>query len=144
MTRRTFPLVVVLGAALAVPGLGAQTAAPSQPGVQSAKDEWPPAGVVRQSRGMQMPTVTKEMKPLYTPAARQAGIQGVVEMEAIVKADGSVGDVRVVRSLDTELGLDEAAVAAVKAWEFKPGRTKDGVAVPVLVNIELSFALAKR
>lgn len=53
-------------------------------------------------------------------------------------------EARAVRSLDKEFGLDDAAVAAVKQWTFKPGRTMDGNAVPVLVNIELTFSLRKR
>jgi outer membrane biosynthesis protein TonB len=49
----------------------------------------------------------------------------------------------VVRSLDKQFGLDEAAIAALKEWRFKPGRTKDGTAVPVLINVELTFSLRK-
>ncbi len=55
-------------------------------------------------------------------------------------ADGNVGDVKVVRSLDTTYGLDQQAVNAAKQWTFKPG-TKDGKAVSVLVTIELRFTL---
>jgi TonB family protein len=46
----------------------------------------------------------------------------------------------VTRSLDTTYGLDAEAVKAVKQWVFDPG-TKDGKAVPVLVQIEMSFSL---
>jgi TonB family protein len=143
MTRRTLPLVVLFGAALAVPALIAQSVPVPQAGGQAAKDAWPPAGVVRMNRGVQSPHLIKESKPQYTTAAREAGIQGIVAVEAIVNADGTVGEVRVVHSLDKQYGLDEAAVAAVKEWTFKPGRTKDGQAVPVLVDIELTFALRK-
>jgi TonB family protein len=69
-------------------------------------------------------------------------IQGIVEIEAVIESDGTVGEVKVVRSLDAEFGLDEEAVKAVKKWLFKPGK-KDGVAVPVLVNIEMTFTLRK-
>jgi TonB family protein len=144
MTWRTFPLVVLVGAALVVPVLVAQTAAPPQPGVQSAKDEWPPAGVYRMNKGVESPKIVTERKPNYTAEAMSAKIEGLVEVEAIVNADGSVGEVRVVRSLDKDFGLDEEAVRAVKGWVFKPGRTKDGTPVPVLVNIELTFSLRKR
>jgi protein TonB len=135
MTWRPLSLIAVLAAA-ALPYAVAAQSAPSQ------NAEWPPAGVARIGAGVQAPTVVKETKPLYTAAAMDAGIQGDLEVEAIVLADGKVGEVRVVRSLDKEYGLDEQAVNAVKQWEFKPGR-KDGKPVPVLVNIEVTFRLRK-
>ena len=44
------------------------------------------------------------------------------------------------RSLDSTFGLDNEAVKAARQWRFKPG-TRLGQPVPVLVTIELSFAL---
>ena len=64
--------------------------------------------------GVTSPVVVAEAKPNYTAEAMRARIAGIVEMQVVVMADGSVGPVRVVRSLDKELGLDAAAVAAVK------------------------------
>jgi len=52
----------------------------------------------------------------------------------------TVNDVEVVRSLDTEYGLDEQAIKAAKQWRFKPG-TKDGKAVAVRVSLEMTFTL---
>jgi TonB family protein len=60
-----------------------------------------------------------------------------VFLEAIVLADGSIGPVRVTKSLD--LDLDQSAAAAVRRWQFKPA-LKDGAAVPALVEIEMSFS----
>ena len=146
MTRSAFPFVALLGAALALPAAAAQsmTAPPpaSAPVVQDTS--WPPAGVFRMEDGVRPPRVVREVKPGYTAEARRADIQGLVEVEAIVNVDGTVGDVRVVQSLDKEFGLDVAAIAAVKEWTFTPGRTADGKAVPVLVNIELTFSQRKR
>jgi protein TonB len=102
---------------------------------------WPPSGVYRIGTvGVVAPEVVGEQKPRYTPEAMSAKIQGLMEVEAIVLADGTVGDVRVVRSLDKEFGLDQQGIAAVKKWQFKPGK-KDGAAVPVMVSIELTFSL---
>ena len=70
----------------------------------------------------------------------RARIQGIVALEAIVLPDGSVGRIRVIRSLDNAFGLDDEAVTAVKQWRFAPG-TLAGRPVPVLVNIELAFTL---
>lgn len=88
-----------------------------------------------------MPQVLKDQKPEYTSEAMRARIQGSVEVEAVVDTDGNVADARVVRALHPD--LDEKAVAAVKAWKFSPG-LMDGKPVPVLVDIEMSFALSSR
>jgi TonB family protein len=70
----------------------------------------------------------------------RAKVQGIVEVEAIVMPDGTVGQVQVVRSLDDRFGLDDKAIEAVKRWRFRPG-TRQGKPVAVLVNIELTFTL---
>jgi TonB family protein len=88
--------------------------------------------------GVISPVVTKEVKPKYTEGAIRRRVQGSVGIEAVVLKDGTVGNVRVTRSLDEE--LDQEAVAAAKQWTFKPG-TKDGKPVNVQVNIELTFTL---
>lgn len=88
-----------------------------------------------------MPALVREVKPLYTAQAIAARIQGEVLLSAVVFADGNVGEVTVVRSLDTQYGLDAQAVSAVKQWLFNPGQ-KDGVAVAVRVTIAISFTLA--
>ena len=93
--------------------------------------------------GLVSPEISKEVKPKYTRKAQEAGIQGIVEMEAVVLPDGKVGHVRVVKSLDSVHGLDEEAVKALKKWRFKPG-TRSGKRVPVLVTVEMTFTLKKR
>jgi TonB family protein len=92
--------------------------------------------------GVTLPKVIHEVKPQYTPAAMQAKIQGTVWLAAVVKADGTVGRIEVTRSLDTEHGLDAAAVDAAAQWRFSPGR-KDGKPVSVQVTIEMTFTLKK-
>lgn len=97
-------------------------------------------GAYRPGNGVVSPEVLFEKKPDYTADAMRLKVQGVVEVEAIVESDGSVGQVRVVRSLDDRWGLDQKAVEAVRQWRFRPG-TRMGKAVPVLVNIELTFSI---
>ena len=72
----------------------------------------------------------------------KAKVQGVVEMQALVLADGSVDPsrIRVTRSLDARMGLDQQAIIAVKQWRFRPG-TRKGQPVAVWVNVELTFTL---
>jgi protein TonB len=96
--------------------------------------------VYRPGDGVSLPRVTKEVKAQYTPEAMQARIEGTVLVDAVVRADGTVGDVAVIRSLDTMHGLDDEAVRATKQWEFESGR-KDGKAVAVRVTIEHTFRL---
>jgi TonB family protein len=55
-----------------------------------------------------------------------------------VNADGTVGDINVIRTLG--LGLDEKAVEAVKQWKFIPGM-KDLVRVPMQARVVVTFRL---
>ena len=120
--------------------------APQKPVSQTveAKPEepWPPAGVFRPGDGVTAPKVSKEVHVSYTADALRAKVQGGVALEAVVRADGTVGEVRVVHSLDRRYGLDEAAVKALKQWQFTPGQ-KDGGAVPVLIEVEMTFTTGK-
>jgi protein TonB len=80
------------------------------------------------------------VNPEYTGDAMRARIEGRALLEAVVLADGSVGNVTVVRSLDSIYGLDQKAVEAASQWRFTPG-TKDGKPVAVAVTLEFTFTL---
>jgi TonB family protein len=97
-------------------------------------------GAYRPGNGVENPRLIREVKPQYTADAMRAKIQGAVWLECVVLPDGTVGDVRVVRSLDSTFGLDQEAIRAAKQWRFQPG-TRFGEPVPVLVTIELTFTL---
>ena len=92
--------------------------------------------------GVTLPKVISEVKPQYTPEAIQAKIEGTVMMTAVVRTDGTPGDIEITKSLDTEYGLDKQAVAALSQWRFEPG-LKDGKRVPVRLTIEMRFRLRK-
>jgi TonB family protein len=96
----------------------------------------------REDRGIVVPRVISDVKPTYTAGAMQAKIQGTVLLAAVVLANGDVGEVTVTQSLDTEHGLDQQAIDAVRQWKFEPG-TKDGKPVAVEVVIEMTFTLKK-
>ena len=97
-------------------------------------------GAYRPGNGVETPRLLKEVKPQYTAQAMRAKIQGEVLLECIVQPDGSVGNIRVVRSLDASFGLDQEAIKAARQWRFQPG-TKQGQPVPVLVTIAIAFTL---
>ena len=92
------------------------------------------------ANGVSEPRLIHEMKPLYSNAALQARIQGMVLMQAVVLADGSVGDVWITRSLDRSFGLDQEAVRTVKQWRFTPAM-QGGKPVAVVVPIEMQFTI---
>jgi periplasmic protein TonB len=96
--------------------------------------------VFEPGNGVSLPAVVREVKPQYTPEARAAKIQGTVLLETVVLSDGTVGDTKVVQSLDTKFGLDNQAIKAAQQWKFKPGM-KDGQPVAVRIAIELTFTL---
>jgi TonB family protein len=97
-------------------------------------------GVYRPGSGVTLPRLLHEVKPQYTSDAMRAKVQGTVLLECIVRPDGTVSDVQVLRSLDPVFGLDQEAVKAAGQWRFAPG-TRFGEPVPVLITIELQFTL---
>lgn len=91
--------------------------------------------------GVKAPELVREVKPIYPRGAMDRKVQGVVELKVVVQSDGTVGEnVQVTKSLDPD--LDDSAITAVKQWSFRPG-TKDGTAVDVEVNVEMTFTIRK-
>lgn len=135
-------LAAALLAYVPLPQAAAAAQQPPAPPAATAEQEKLPEGVLRLAPGIVAPKIIAETKPGYTAEAMRARIQGDVKMDVVVKTDGTVGEVRVTRSLDKEFGLDDQAVKAVKAWRFTPGQ-KDGVAVPVMVSVEMTFRLKR-
>ena len=96
--------------------------------------------VFRPGNGVSQPRLLSEVKPQYTADAMRAKVQGTVLVVCVVRADGTITDVRVARSLDPTFGLDQQAIAAVKQWKFAPG-TRLGEPVAVQITVELTFTL---
>jgi TonB family protein len=84
------------------------------------------------------PRLLREVKPHYSERAKQEQVQGEVLMECVVKADGTVGEIKVVKKLHPD--LDQAAMDAASQWLFEPGK-RDGKPVNVLVTIAMTFTL---
>src|SRR5262245_42221233 len=94
----------------------------------------------RLGNGITPPVEIRRAMPQYTTAAMQARVQGAVIIECVVQPSGVCTDARVVRSLDSQFGLDQEAVKASGQWRFRPG-TRFGQPVPVLVTMEITFTL---
>jgi len=99
------------------------------------------AGANHAGAGISSPALLLLVQPKYTGDAMRAKIQGTVELEAVVLANGTVGDIRIVRSLDRACGLDQQAINAAREWLFTPGRDAAGRPVPVIVIVILDFRL---
>jgi TonB family protein len=72
--------------------------------------------------GITMPMIIKRVEPNYPRDARDARAEGVVELLAVVRSDGAVGNVEVMRGVPGWPSLDEAAVAAVRQRLYQPAR----------------------
>jgi len=95
-------------------------------------------GPFRAGSGIEPPRLLREVKALYTDDARRRGVTGDVVLEIVVKHDGTVDEVTVLRGLGA--GLDQRAVAAVREWRFAPAR-RQGEPVDVIVEVAVEFAL---
>lgn len=85
----------------------------------------------------ELPEAITKVPPVYPDLAREAGVDGMVLVQALVGKDGKVKDTRVVKSIAM---LDAAAVAAVKQWVFKPALSNNKpVAVWVAVPVKFSL-----
>ena len=96
--------------------------------------------VYRPGAGIVNPRLLREVKPQHTSEALDEKITGTVELELVVLPNGTVGDVRITRSLDPVFGLDEQATKAARQWIFEPG-TRFGAPVAILVHLALDFNL---
>ena len=95
-------------------------------------------GPYRPGSGIDAPRLRREVKAEYTDEARRRGVTGDVVLEIVVRRDGSVGDVSVLRGLGA--GLDQRAIAAVRQWRFDPARLR-GAPVDVIVEVAVEFTL---
>ena len=95
-------------------------------------------GPYQPGAGIDPPTLVREVRPQYTPEARRQAIEGDVVLEIIVRADGSVGNIRVRRSLGA--GLEQKAIEAVRQWKFLPAK-RHGTPVDVVVDVSVGFKL---
>jgi TonB family protein len=89
--------------------------------------------------GGTQPVALDRVRPRYPVRARAAGTEGPVVIRAVVRKDGSVDDVEIVR--DQPNGLGEAAREAVEEWRFRPA-TFHGQPIDVYYTVTVNFRLA--
>jgi TonB family protein len=95
-------------------------------------------GPYQPGSGVAPPVLLREVRPGYTDEARRRSIEGDVLLEIVVRQDGSVGNVRVTRTLGA--GLEQKAIDAVRQWRFGPAR-REGQPVDVVVEVSVEFKL---
>ena len=92
---------------------------------------------VRVGGQIKAPTKIRNVQPVYPQIAQSARVQGVVIIEATIDPSGKVANTRVLRSIPL---LDQAALDAVRKWEYEP-TLLNGVAVPVIMTVTVNFTL---
>ena len=103
--------------------------APTRPGSQP----------IRVGGNVRAPRKVLDARPVYPQSMRQAGLTGVVPVEAIIGRDGMVSSVRVL-SAQVHPDFAIAAVDAVRQWRFSP-TLLNGVAVEVVMTVSVRFDL---
>jgi TonB family protein len=91
---------------------------------------------------MTAPVPLSQPFPAYTDEARQAGVEGFVLIQCIVRKDGTVDSPKIIKGLG--YGLDESAIRTITtSWRFRPG-TVLGKPVDVQANVQVRFQLYKK
>jgi TonB family protein len=108
------------------------------PAAASSGDTGPAAPAAeapaRMATGIVQPRKVKDVKPIPPPAAR--GIGGSVVLEATIGVDGRVTSLRVLQSVPE---LDQAAIDAVRQWEYTPPIV-NGTPTPIVIQVRITFA----
>ncbi|MGE5837568.1 MAG: energy transducer TonB [Acidobacteriota bacterium] len=137
---RVVPMFVTILMEFRLSARGSPTTPSQTPAAAAANDDFYKDTYLSVYPQLVQPVLLRSSQPKYTSDAMRAKLQGMVEVEAVVGTDGTVTRARVSKSLDTQLGLDQNALDAVKSWVFTPGRL-NGQPVPVVVRLTLEFRL---
>jgi TonB family protein len=93
--------------------------------------------VFKVGKGVTAPVALERPLPAYTEEARKAHAEGIVVLQGIIRKNGSIDTLKVLKKLG--YGLDESAMKTIASeWHFKPG-LRNGAPVDVLADIEISF-----
>jgi TonB family protein len=116
-----------------------QTVAPEAPATQPAPAQVDRSGVYAAvPAGGTQPEELDRVVPRYPSIARRAGVQGSVVVRGIVRRDGTIDDVEIIK--DLPYGLGESAREAVSQWRFRPATVR-GEAIDVYYTVTVNFRL---
>jgi TonB family protein len=107
------------------------------PAQYGSATNWPPAAV-RVGGEIRPPNKTVDVRAVYPDVAQKARVQGVVICDVLIGPDGKVADARIRRSIPL---LDQAAIDAVRQWEFTP-TLLNGNPVPIIMTVTVNFTLS--
>lgn len=79
-----------------------------------------------------------KVQPRFPKIAQGKNVLGRVVLRAVVRRDGTVGNIEVLKEAGGDCGFEAAAIEAVRQWRYKPG-TKDGNPVDVYFTIVVDF-----
>ncbi|NQW03965.1 MAG: M56 family metallopeptidase [Acidobacteria bacterium] len=130
----TAMLMLVWPLAAVVPAV-TESATDDPAAVETSSQEQMP---VRVGSQIKAPIKIVHVNPIYPEAAKAAGEQGIVIIEATIGIDGSVVDSSIIRPISE--ALNRAAVAAVSQWKFSP-ILLNGQAVPAIMTVTVNFRL---
>ena len=85
------------------------------------------------------PTPLRPIRPKYPEIAQEAGIEGVVIVQAFIDEKGRVKETMILKGIPNT-GLDEAAIEAIRKTRFKPAKQRER-AVGVWISIPVNFRL---
>ncbi|ODS54860.1 MAG: hypothetical protein ABS36_10375 [Acidobacteria bacterium SCN 69-37] len=126
-----------MAAARAASGPSATAARASSAGVAAASGSYTPGVPLRIGGNIKEPAKIRHVNPAYPKLAYASKVSGVVIIEATVDESGHVADTKILRSIPM---LDQAALEAVRQWEYVP-TLMNGVPVPVIMTVTVNFTL---
>ena len=101
-----------------------------------------PRTPLRVGGNIRPPLKILDVRPVYPPSMRDAGLEGLVPIDAVIGTDGMVTSVRVV-SAQVHPAFAIAAVDAVRQWRFTP-TLLNGDAVEVVMTVSVEFKLSEK
>jgi TonB family protein len=87
------------------------------------------------------PVALAKVDPAYPADLMRDGVEGVVICYAVIRSDGTVGDVKILEGFDSR--LDENARRALSRWHFRPG-TRNGAPVDLEMVVRIPFRAGHR
>ena len=85
------------------------------------------------------PVAMSPIRPRYPEIAQEAGIEGVVVVQAFIDEKGRVKETLILKGVPNT-GLDEAAMEAIRKTRFRPAKQRER-AVGVWISIPVNFRL---